>query len=145
MRRRDDRFTELVQRQLDLLAHDEPELLAEIDTAEEDWNRSGREHAEEAYGDYQLAVDALSDRLLELRDAYAATLDETTAEAYRAAVREAAARRFRRHPTVAADLSADYLRSWDSLARIPTRPSRLRRSPEAVRFAAGRRRLISGL
>jgi hypothetical protein len=107
MRRRDNRFAELVERQLDLLAADEPELLTEIESAEADWNRSGREHAEEAYGDYQLAVDALSDRLLEIRDTYAATLDADTAEAYRAAFRKAAGPRFRRHPTIAADLADD--------------------------------------
>ena len=57
--------------------------------------RAGREDAEEAYGDYQLVVDAIADRLLDLREAYAATLpDETVADAYRRAFAAGASRRF---------------------------------------------------
>ena len=64
-------FDELVERQLGLFASDESALLAEADEAESAWIRSGRDNAEEAYGDYQLVVDAIADSLLEIRDAYA--------------------------------------------------------------------------
>jgi hypothetical protein len=103
MRRR-RRFDELVERQLALFAEDEEELLAEIAEAEERWRRSGREEAEERYGDFQLAVDAAADLLLELREAYAATLAEEAASEYRAAFHRCATRRFRHLPTLLGDL-----------------------------------------
>lgn len=102
--RRRDPLAELVERQLTLFAEDEGDLLAEADEAEAAWNDAGRDTAEEAYGDYQLVVDAIADRLLEVRDAYAATLDAETAGAYRRAFAAGAARRFRRHASLVADL-----------------------------------------
>jgi hypothetical protein len=101
---RRDRFADLVARQLDLFSVDEADLLTEADEAEAAWNRSGRDEAEEAYGDYQLVVDAIADRLLAIRDAYASTLDDEAADAYRASFARAASRRFRRHGSIAADL-----------------------------------------
>jgi hypothetical protein len=106
IRRRRSRFDDLVTRQLELFAADEAALLHEITEAEAAWNRSGRDEAEEAYGDYQLAVDAASDRLLEIREGYAATLDEPAGEEYRAAFSHGVGRRFRRLPTLLADLEA---------------------------------------
>jgi hypothetical protein len=70
--------------------------------------RSGRDTAEEAYGDYQLVVDAIADRLLDLREGYAATLSGETADDYRHAFARGVARRFRRHASVVADLEPDY-------------------------------------
>ncbi len=102
--RRRGSFEELVDRQLDLLAEDEHDLLLEADAAEEAWNRSDAEGAEEAYGDYQLVVDAIADRLLDTRETYASTVDPTVADAYRAAFNRAAGRRFRRYATILADL-----------------------------------------
>ncbi len=104
MWRRSDRFADLVARQLDLFAVDEAELLAEAAEAEAAWNRSDRDDAEEAYGDYQLVVDAIADRLVAIRDGYGGTLDDTAADGYRASFNRAAGRRFRRHPTITADL-----------------------------------------
>ena len=69
--RRQGRFDELVERQLELFAADDADLLHEADEAESRWNAAGPRHAEEAYGDYQLVVDAIADRLLEIREAYA--------------------------------------------------------------------------
>jgi hypothetical protein len=83
-----------VRRQLDLLAEDEAELLAEADEAERAYDASEREDAEEAYGDYQLVLDTLADRLIDLRVTYAATLDEEAALAYEHAFDRAAAKRF---------------------------------------------------
>lgn len=65
--------------------------------------RAGRETAEEAYGDYQLVVDAIADRLLDVREAYAATLADD-ADAYRRAFASGAAKRFRRYASLVADL-----------------------------------------
>ena len=46
-----------------------------------------RDEAEEAYGDFQLVLEAVTERLAELRDTYAATLDEDAARGLRAGVR----------------------------------------------------------
>lgn len=94
---RRDRFGELVRRQLDLFAEDEAELLEEAATAERAYDDADREDAEEAYGDYQLVLESVADRLGELRDTYAQTLDEEAATVYAASFdREAR----RRHPQV---------------------------------------------
>ena len=71
MFRRQSRFRDLVERQLDLFAEDEAELLEEAVEAEERYTDTGAEDAEEAYGDYQLVVDAIADRLLDIRETYA--------------------------------------------------------------------------
>ena len=104
LRRRDAPFAELVERQLGLFEEDESELLAEANEAEEAWIRAGRDTAEESYGDFQLVVDAIADRLLEIREAYASTLDEDATEAYRGAFHRVVGRRFRRYSSVVADL-----------------------------------------
>jgi hypothetical protein len=103
--RRRDPFDDLVARQLALFGEDEAELLQEAVDAEAAWVRARRENAEEAYGDYQLVVDAIADRLLDLREAYAATLaDDTVADAYRRSFAAGASRRFRRYASLVADL-----------------------------------------
>ena len=93
---RRDRFRDLVQRQLDLFASDEAELVAEGEKADDAWTKANREETEELYGDYQLVVDAIGERLYDIREGYAGTLDETTAADYRASFNAAAAKRFRR-------------------------------------------------
>lgn len=94
--RRRGRFDELIARQLDLFAEDEQELLAEAGDADAAWTRAAADETEELYGDYQLVVDAVGERLYDLREAYAATLDDGAAEEYRAAFARAARRRFGR-------------------------------------------------
>ena len=104
MRVRRGRFDELVGRQLDLVVEDEAALLEEASAAEAAWVEAGRDEAEEVYGDFQLVVDAIADRLLEVRDGYAATLDDDGAEEYSKAFHAAVARRFRRYASLVADL-----------------------------------------
>jgi hypothetical protein len=94
LRRR--RFHEVVQRQLDLFAADEAPLLAEAEEADAAWTKATAEASEELYGDYQLVVDSVGERLYDLREAYAASLDEGTAAEYRVAFNRTALRRFRR-------------------------------------------------
>jgi hypothetical protein len=89
------RFDDVVRRQLDLFEEDEAALLEEADEAEDVWTHSPREESEERYGDYQLIVDELASRLLDLRESYASTLDEVTAETYRPAFNRVAVKRFR--------------------------------------------------
>jgi len=91
------RFRKLVERQLELFAEDEAELLAEADEADAAWTRAEPADTEELYGDYQLVVDAIGERLYDLRETYAAALDEATAREYRAEFDRTAAKRFRRY------------------------------------------------
>ena len=102
--RRRSRFQELVERQLELFATDEVGLLREADEAEAAWNRVGRDESEEAFGDYQLVVDAIADRLLDIRETYRRTLPSEVESEYAAAFTKAATRRFRRYTTLLADL-----------------------------------------
>ncbi len=91
------RFGELVARQLDLFAEDEAELLREAEELERAYDAAERDEAEEAYGDYQLVLEAVAERLEALRDTYAATLDDDVAAEYAGAFDRAARRR---HPRV---------------------------------------------
>lgn len=100
------RFDELVARQLDLFAADDADLLHEAAAAEDAWNRVARDGAEEAYGDYQLVVDAIADRLLDIRESYARTMAEDAADEYAAAFNRAAKKRFGRYTTLLSDLDA---------------------------------------
>lgn len=101
--RRSGRFDDLARRQLDLFAEDEVELLAEAQEADEAQTQAERDEAEELYGDYQLVVDTIGERLLDLRETYAATLEDEAADEYRAVFNRAASRRFRRYATLLAD------------------------------------------
>jgi hypothetical protein len=89
------RFDDVVRRQLDLFDADEAALLEEADEAEDIWTHASPEESEERYGDYQLVVDELASRLLDLRETYASTLDADTAETYRIAFNRLAVKRFR--------------------------------------------------
>ena len=76
------RFREVIERQLAFFEEEDGDLLADVDLALDKYNRADRDEAEELYGDYQLAIEAATDRLAEFRDAYARTLDEDDAEQY---------------------------------------------------------------
>ena len=95
MRFRRGRFADLVDRQLDLFEADEAALLEEARSAEDAWRRADRGEAEEAFGDWQLIVDDIGERLLDLRETYAATLDDDAGAGYREAFNRAAGSRLR--------------------------------------------------
>jgi hypothetical protein len=96
MRLRRDPFRDVVARQLELFAVDESDgLLADVRDLEQRYNRTDREASEEAYGDYVDAVDAVTDALADMRDRFAATLDDEAAEEYEHAFENAARRRWR--------------------------------------------------
>ncbi len=80
LRRR--RFGELISRQLDLYAHDHADRLQAIWDARTRYRAAGVDDAEERYGDYADEIDWAAEELAEMRDAYAATLDEATDEQY---------------------------------------------------------------
>jgi phosphoglycolate phosphatase-like HAD superfamily hydrolase len=91
---RRNRFTDTISRQLDLFAEDEARgLLAEVQDLDDRYRHAERDEAEEAYGDYAEAVDAVKDALADMRDRFAATLDDP--EPYERAFEDAARKRWR--------------------------------------------------
>ena len=70
------RFSDLVERQLDLFVADHRSEIADLVQALDEHHRASSDDAQEAYGDYQDRVDWAAQDLLALRDAYAATLDD---------------------------------------------------------------------
>jgi len=70
------RYREVVDRQLELFASEDADLLEDVHRALARYNTADAEDAEDLYGDYQLAIEAATDRLGELRDTYARTLED---------------------------------------------------------------------
>jgi hypothetical protein len=89
------RFREVIERQLAFFEEDDFDLLTDVDRALENYERADRDEAEELYGDYQLAIEAATDRLAELRDTYARTLDEDDAEQFMREFNETVVERWR--------------------------------------------------
>ena len=91
------RFADVVVRQLDVFAEDEAHgLLEEVREAKAVYDRAERDEAEERYGDYVDLVETGTEVLADLRDNFATTLDEDTADDYTAAFNRAVLKRFRR-------------------------------------------------
>ena len=96
LRFRRSRFGDLVRRQLDLFAEDEAELLREADELERAYDAADRDEAEESYGDYQLVLEAIVERLDGIRDTYARTLGTDADADYERAFDREARRRYPR-------------------------------------------------
>jgi hypothetical protein len=96
MRLRRAPFVDLIDRQLDLFEREQRGLIADCIAAEESYNRAERDEAEERYGDYVDLVETGTEVLADLRDNFATTLDEDTADDYIAAFNRAVLKRFRR-------------------------------------------------
>jgi hypothetical protein len=94
LRRR--RFSEVITRQLDLFVRDQLQLLEACDEAERAYERAERDEAEERFGDYQDLVETGTEILADLRDNFASSLDEETAEEYEAEFNRAVAKRLPR-------------------------------------------------
>jgi hypothetical protein len=94
LRRR--RFAEVIARQLDLFVRDQLQLLEACDEAERAYERAERDEAEERFGDYQDLVETGTEILADLRDNFASSLDEETAEEYEAEFNRAVAKRLPR-------------------------------------------------
>ena len=75
---------------------DHLELLQACDAAEAAYDRAEREKAEERYGDYQDLVETGTEILADVRDNFARTLDEDTAEEYEAEFNRAVVKRLPR-------------------------------------------------
>jgi hypothetical protein len=82
VRLRRDPFRDVIARQLDLFVEDEADLLEECRERFRIYDRADREDREETYGDFSDAVETATEALADMRDRFARTLDEDTAEAY---------------------------------------------------------------
>jgi hypothetical protein len=90
------RFSELIDRQLDLFEREHRGLIEDCLAAERSYNHAERDSAEERYGDYADLVETGTEVLADLRDNFATTLDEDAADDYAAAFNRAVLKRFRR-------------------------------------------------
>jgi hypothetical protein len=90
------RFKDVIERQLDLFEREHADLIAECEAAEEAYDEADRDEAEERYGDYLDLVETGTEALADLRDTFASTLDEDTAEEFEQAFNRAVARRLPR-------------------------------------------------
>ena len=70
------RFKEVIDAQLDLFERDHRDVLDEARDRLAEYNRAGREEAEELYGDYVDAVETGTEILADLRDHYARSVDD---------------------------------------------------------------------
>jgi len=78
------RFVDLVERQIGLFEAENQGLIRDTEAALDAYNRAPRDEAEERYGDYLDLVETGTDELIELRDNFAASLDEDSYEEYHA-------------------------------------------------------------
>ncbi len=89
------RFADVIARQLDVFAEDEARgLVAEVRELKRRYDEAERENAEEAYGDYTDVVESATEALADMRDRFARTLEEDTAEEYERAFNRAVQKRW---------------------------------------------------
>jgi hypothetical protein len=96
VRLRRARFSDLIDRQLDLFEREHRGLIDDCLAAERSYNNAERDEAEERYGDYVDLVETGTEVLADLRDSFASTLDDDAADDYVAAFNRAVLKRFRR-------------------------------------------------
>jgi hypothetical protein len=96
MKLRRARFSDLIERQLDLFEREHRGLIEDCLAAERAYNRADRDEAEERYGDYVDLVETGTEVLADLRDNFASTLDDVAGEEYEEAFNRAVLKRFRR-------------------------------------------------
>lgn len=89
------RFADVIGRQLDVFAEDEADgLFEEVRELKGRYDTAERAEAEEAYGDYTDVVETATEALADMRDRFARTLDEDTAEEYERAFNRAVKKRW---------------------------------------------------
>jgi isocitrate dehydrogenase kinase/phosphatase len=93
------RFKHVIDAQLDLFEREHGDVVEEARERLAQYNRAGRDHAEELYGDYVDAVETGTEILADLRDHYARTVDDP--ERYCAEFNRAVARKL---PPFAAEI-----------------------------------------
>jgi DNA anti-recombination protein RmuC len=90
-----NRFGDVISRQLDLFAEQHRDLIDECQRALRRYSEADREEAGEHYERFGDLQEEVMETLQELRDRYAATLDERTVDRYASEFDREAARRFR--------------------------------------------------
>jgi hypothetical protein len=90
------RFADVISRQLALFQTEHRGLIDDCEAAERAYDRADRDEAEERYGDYVDLVETGTEILADLRDHFAATLDEAAAMEYEADFNRAVAKRLPR-------------------------------------------------
>jgi hypothetical protein len=90
------RFADVIRRQLDLFVREQRGLIEDCVAAERAYNEADRDEAEERYGDYVDLVETGTEILADIRDSFARTLDEETADEYEAAFNRAVVKRLPR-------------------------------------------------
>jgi hypothetical protein len=96
VRLRRARFSELIDRQLNLFEREHRGLIDDCLAAERSYTNADRDEAEERYGDYVDLVETGTEVLADLRDNFASTLDDDAADEYVDAFNRAVLKRFRR-------------------------------------------------
>jgi len=71
-----NRFASIVDAQLELFTREHGDVIDEVNARLEAYNNAERSEAEELYGDYVDSVETGTEILAEMRDHYAATLDD---------------------------------------------------------------------
>jgi hypothetical protein len=92
----DERFEDLISRQLDLFEREESALIADCEESERAYDAADRTEAEERYGEYLDLVETGTELLAGLRDTFATTMDEEAAEEYEEEFNRAVVRRLPR-------------------------------------------------
>ncbi len=87
------RFGDLIDRQLRVFAEDHADRLARIRATRVDYRASGRDEAEERYGDYADELEWAAEDLAAMRDGFAETLDERVEQRYLEEFRKTVAKR----------------------------------------------------
>jgi hypothetical protein len=87
------RFSEVIDRQLELFVRDNPYVIEEVRERLEAYNTAERDEAEELYGDYVDAVETGTEILADIRDHFARSLDEGVDEQYQREFNRAVAKR----------------------------------------------------
>jgi len=87
------RFSEVIDRQLDLFVQDNPYVIEEVRERLEAYNSADRDEAEELYGDYVDAVETGTELLADIRDHFARSLDEGVDEQYQREFNRAVSKR----------------------------------------------------
>jgi hypothetical protein len=87
-------YRDVIDRQLKLFADEYAGLIADVNAAERAYDRAERDEAEERYGDYSDLVETATEVLADMRDHYAAQLEEEEDEAYCAAFNRAVLKRW---------------------------------------------------
>lgn len=70
------RYSSIVTAQLDLFAREHRDVIQEVNERLDAYNEADRSEAEELYGDYVDSVETGTEILADMRDHYAATLDD---------------------------------------------------------------------